>query len=117
MFGCLPTAICYFTVWLTATRVLCHCCCCCPLSPGSYNCDNGACVCPAGTQECNGLCVDVTSDLANCGRCGNVSGAGTDAASMIATIRRSAVTQHMQHLISCLTASGERVSPSPVTFA
>jgi hypothetical protein len=59
----------------------CCCCCCCrvDLSPASYNCDNGACVCPAGTQECNGLCVDATSDLANCGRCGNVSGTGAAA--------------------------------------
>ena len=40
---------------------------------GGKTCDTGthACVCPAGLTECNGTCVDLTSDGANCGTCGH----------------------------------------------
>ena len=34
----------------------------------------GACVCPAPTVDCNGVCVDPTTDAANCGGCGNRCG-------------------------------------------
>ena len=33
-------------------------------------CQRGRCVCPAGTTECSGVCVDTTSDPRNCGTCG-----------------------------------------------
>ncbi|HEU4382059.1 MAG TPA: hypothetical protein VFR85_01050 [Anaeromyxobacteraceae bacterium] len=34
-------------------------------------CVDGACVCPPGTFDC-GICVDLATDPANCGRCGIV---------------------------------------------
>jgi len=34
----------------------------------------GACACPAPKVDCNGVCVDPTTDAANCGSCGNVCG-------------------------------------------
>lgn len=41
-------------------------------------CDNGTCVapCAAGQDRCGGTCVDVRSNVANCGRCGNVCAMG-----------------------------------------
>jgi hypothetical protein len=35
---------------------------------------NGACVCPSPTIDCNGVCIDPTTDAANCGSCGNACG-------------------------------------------
>jgi hypothetical protein len=34
------------------------------------------CVCPEGTVACSGACVDLSSDSANCGACGNVCAEG-----------------------------------------
>ena len=39
-------------------------------------CDSGICLlgqcqCPLGQELCNGNCVDVSLDAANCGSCGN----------------------------------------------
>ena len=39
-------------------------------------CDSGICLlgqcqCPPGQELCNGNCVDVSLDAANCGSCGN----------------------------------------------
>ncbi len=34
-------------------------------------CEQGTCLCPAGTTNCGGTCVDVATDARNCGRCGN----------------------------------------------
>ena len=33
-------------------------------------CGGGTCLCPAGTTNCNGTCVDVNVDATNCGGCG-----------------------------------------------
>ena len=37
----------------------------------------GLCVCPGGTTECTGRCVDVTSDAGHCGSCGTTCPGGT----------------------------------------
>ena len=39
-------------------------------------CNGGRCGCPAGTSACGNACVDLTSSLQNCGRCGNVCPSG-----------------------------------------
>jgi hypothetical protein len=41
-----------------------------PCTGGSI-CRNSTCVCPSGLTDCNGVCVDLTSDSGNCMRCGN----------------------------------------------
>jgi hypothetical protein len=33
-------------------------------------CQGGSCACPAGLTNCNGTCVDLTSDPGHCGACG-----------------------------------------------
>jgi len=33
-------------------------------------CEGGSCMCPAGTINCGGDCVDVLTDARNCGKCG-----------------------------------------------
>lgn len=33
-------------------------------------CHKGTCLCPAGTTNCDGSCVDLVTDAANCGQCG-----------------------------------------------
>jgi hypothetical protein len=38
--------------------------------PGMGMCQAGVCVCPP-TEQCNGVCVDKTSDEAHCGACNN----------------------------------------------
>lgn len=43
---------------------------------GGKICQNGACVCPAGTNDCDGTCVDLFTDASNCGGCGLVCGSG-----------------------------------------
>jgi hypothetical protein len=35
-------------------------------------CEDGECVCPMGQELCVGVCVDVMTNPANCGRCNNV---------------------------------------------
>ena len=35
---------------------------------------NGACVCPSPTVDCHGVCINPTSDPANCGSCGSPCG-------------------------------------------
>jgi hypothetical protein len=40
-------------------------------------CENGACVCPSGETVCGGSCVDLATDHANCGACGNVCSSGS----------------------------------------
>lgn len=52
---------------------------CCPVG---YTCQGGACVrtggggnpggCPAGQAKCGKSCIDISSDVANCGSCGHV---------------------------------------------
>ena len=39
---------------------------------GHLSCQDGSCICPtAGTVDCGGSCVDLVSDAAHCGTCGN----------------------------------------------
>jgi hypothetical protein len=33
------------------------------------SCENGACMCPQGTESCFGVCVSLASDVENCGAC------------------------------------------------
>ena len=40
-------------------------------------CSDGICGCPAGLSACAGACVDINSDSANCGACGQVCAPGT----------------------------------------
>ena len=47
---------------------------CCTVGPGPIGC--GGMVCPDGQTNCGGVCVDETSDPANCGGCGFVCGPG-----------------------------------------
>ncbi|CAG8588798.1 3568_t:CDS:2, partial [Diversispora eburnea] len=35
-------------------------------------CQDGKCVCPNGNTFCSPTCVDTTSDIQNCGSCGNI---------------------------------------------
>jgi len=50
----------------------------CAPKPVGTPCSNGVCDgvgncgCPAGTTDCNGVCVDTNSNVANCGGCGVV---------------------------------------------
>lgn len=48
--------------------------------PSDQSCVAGVCSCAAGTQSCNGTCVDTTSDAQNCGACGMVCGGGQQCA-------------------------------------
>jgi len=48
----------------------------CGSSCGFWQCQGGACVCPAGDTFCNGSCVDEQKDATNCGACGNTCAAG-----------------------------------------
>lgn len=51
-----------------------------PICAMGQTCRAGACVvsggCPAGTTACGGACVDLTTDLSNCGACANACRAG-----------------------------------------
>jgi hypothetical protein len=49
---------------------------CCGSVCGVGECFNQACRCPLGSFDCNGACVNLARDHANCGTCGNVCGAG-----------------------------------------
>ena len=40
-------------------------------------CGSAPVVCPTGQEACGGQCVDTTTDLANCGGCGNACAGGT----------------------------------------
>ena len=40
--------------------------------PAGVRCMNGKCGCSGGKVDCNGSCVDLSSDRDNCGACGNV---------------------------------------------
>lgn len=62
---------------------VCGAACC----PAGYKCSNGQCVrngngsaggCPSGQAKCGQTCVDISSDVANCGACGRVCPASTD---------------------------------------
>src|SRR2546428_407411 len=37
-------------------------------------CSQGVCVCPSGYTDCNGTCVNLSTDPSNCGACGNGCG-------------------------------------------
>jgi hypothetical protein len=39
-------------------------------------CFDGTCVCPAENAVCDGICVDLAADGANCGSCGNTCDTG-----------------------------------------
>lgn len=39
--------------------------------PASFTCSAGSCVCPAGTTNCGGVCVNTNTSDGNCGFCGN----------------------------------------------
>ena len=44
---------------------------CDPACTDGQSCVNGTCVCPAGTTDCSGTCINTQdSDSANCGACG-----------------------------------------------
>ncbi len=50
------------------------------LCPDGYRCENGSCEldfdCPSGWVECDGECVDLSTDVNNCGSCGQDCGPG-----------------------------------------
>jgi hypothetical protein len=49
----------------------------CGTCTGGTTCDGaGQCLCPAGLQDCSGVCVDLTADRANCGTCGRACATG-----------------------------------------
>ena len=48
---------------------------CDPACTGGQVCEDGTCVCPAGTTDCSGTCIDTSGDEANCGGCGNACAA------------------------------------------
>jgi hypothetical protein len=37
---------------------------------------SGACTCPTGTVNCNGVCADLLTDANDCGTCGTTCAAG-----------------------------------------
>src|SRR6185436_1684359 len=39
---------------------------------GGFTCMEGTCQCAPNLDTCDGFCVDTTSDVSNCGTCGNV---------------------------------------------
>ena len=49
---------------------------CAQTTPGTYACID---ICPVGTLECSGACVDVTKSVSNCGGCGVTCTAPTNA--------------------------------------
>jgi hypothetical protein len=44
--------------------------------PSGTSCSAGKCVCKTGLTSCNGTCVDLQTDLNNCGQCFNSCGSG-----------------------------------------
>jgi hypothetical protein len=48
-----------------------------PCGNGGKQCQQGRCVCPSGTRECGGTCVDLLSDENHCGECNQRCAAGT----------------------------------------
>ncbi len=49
----------------------------CGACPMGQSCNtSGACVCPMGTTDCGGTCVDTATDPASCGACGTACGMG-----------------------------------------
>jgi hypothetical protein len=47
----------------------------CPPGTGQI-CQDGSCACPAGEATCDGTCVDLETDGANCGACDNACDTG-----------------------------------------
>ena len=48
-----------------------HCGACVKKCPTNANCEDGACVCPQGTEPCGDACVDLLTNRAHCGECDN----------------------------------------------
>jgi hypothetical protein len=46
-----------------------HCGRCDNACADEFECRDGTCVCPDGLTDCNGTCVDKTTDPSNCGAC------------------------------------------------
>jgi hypothetical protein len=45
---------------------------CSPACTDDQVCQNGKCVCPSGTTQCDSHCVNLQTDPANCGSCGHM---------------------------------------------
>jgi len=54
-----------------------NCGACDNVCPHGSTCQNGACMCPAGTTLCGNVCVDTTNDVNNCGACDNPCAPGS----------------------------------------
>ena len=48
--------------------------------------------CPSGTRPCNGVCLNLTGDVNNCGSCGNVCPGSTDPCKVAACVNGSCTT-------------------------
>jgi hypothetical protein len=62
--------------FLSAQAAACDCCTCNRTCPPGQQLDVALCkcVCPAGTTDCGGTCVDLQTDNSNCGTCGRSCG-------------------------------------------
>lgn len=61
----------------TCCNGTCAECCSAADCPADATCEDGTCICPSGQSECSGSCVDLATDPANCGACGNVCSSGS----------------------------------------